>query len=191
MRFLKWVLGALAMLMLVVSDDVPSPGSLGFPRHYIVGQPYWVDGNWYYPKEDWSYDETGTASWYGEQFQGRTTADGEVFDLNTLTAAHRTLPLPVVVWVTNLNNGRSIKLRVNDRGPFADGRIIDVTRHAAHLLGFERTGIAPVRVQIDVPDSLGAAGAGRGGVTISPPLLIMFACTLLVAVGVWTLAIGV
>jgi rare lipoprotein A len=132
--------------------------------NYKIGRPYQIAGTWYYPKEDWSYDETGIASWYGEQFHGRYTADGEIFDLNSMTAAHRTLPMPVVVRVTNLDNGRSIKLRVNDRGPYARGRIIDVSRRAAQMLGFEGQGTARVRVQIDVPDSMVVAtAAGRGG----------------------------
>ncbi|MGH6980426.1 MAG: septal ring lytic transglycosylase RlpA family protein, partial [Stellaceae bacterium] len=123
------------------SATVHSPGT------YKVGKPYQIDGIWYYPREDWSYDETGIASWYGEQFHGRYTADGEIFNLNDMTAAHRTLPMPVVVRVTNLENGRSIKLRVNDRGPYARGRIIDVSRRAAQMLGFEGQGTAKVRVQ--------------------------------------------
>jgi rare lipoprotein A len=133
--------------------------------YYKVGKPYQIAGTWYYPKEDWGYDETGIASWYGQQFHGRYTADGEIFDLNSLTAAHRTLPLPCVVRVTNLENGRSIKLRVNDRGPYARGRIIDVSRRAAQLLGFEGIGTAKVRVQIMVPDSFAVAAAARRGGT--------------------------
>jgi rare lipoprotein A len=161
-------------------------------HRYIVGQPYQIAGTWYYPKEDWSYDETGIASWYGEQFQGRSTADGEIFDLKSLTAAHRTLPLPVVVRVTNLGNGRSLKLRVNDRGPFADDRIIDVSRHAARLLGFERSGVAKVRVEIDVADSLTvAAAAGRGSIQLSGPVVLAVVCAMTAAIGVWTLAIDV
>ncbi|HEX4111206.1 MAG TPA: septal ring lytic transglycosylase RlpA family protein [Stellaceae bacterium] len=142
------------------SNAEQSPGF-----YYKVGRPYQIAGTWYYPKEDWSYNETGIASWYGEQFHGRYTADGEVFDLNSLTAAHRTLPLPCVVRVTNLENGRSIKLRVNDRGPYARGRIIDVSRRAAQLLGFEGSGTAKVRVQIMVPDSMDVAAAARRGGT--------------------------
>jgi rare lipoprotein A len=153
-------------------NETGSAESPGF--YYKVGKPYQISGTWYYPKEDWAYNETGIASWYGEQFHGRYTADGEVFDLNSLTAAHRTLPLPSVVRVTNLDNGRSIKLRVNDRGPYARGRIIDVSRRAAQLLGFEGNGTAKVRVQIVVPDSMEvAAAARRGGVRVaaagSPP----------------------
>jgi rare lipoprotein A len=123
---------------------------------YKVGQPYQINGVWYYPSEDLSYDETGIASWYGEDFHGKYTANGEVFDLNALTAAHRTLPMPSIVQVTNLDNGRSLKLRVNDRGPYSRGRIIDVSRRAAQLLGFESPGTAKVRVRILAPDSIQA-----------------------------------
>jgi rare lipoprotein A len=123
---------------------------------YKVGSPYQIGGVWYYPAEDLNYDETGIASWYGEDFHGRYTADGEVFDLNALSAAHRTLPMPSVVQVTNLDNGRAIALRVNDRGPYARGRIIDVSRRAAQLLGFEGSGTAKVRVRILAPESIQA-----------------------------------
>jgi len=123
---------------------------------YKVGEPYQINGVWYYPSEDLTYDETGIASWYGESFHGKYTANGEVFDLNALTAAHRTLPMPSIVQVTNLENGRSLKLRVNDRGPYARGRIIDVSRRAAQLLGFEGNGSTKVRVQILAPESIQA-----------------------------------
>jgi rare lipoprotein A len=115
---------------------------------YKVGKPYEVNGVWYYPAVDYSYAETGIASWYGPDFDGETTADGEIYDMNALTAAHRTLPLPSMVRVTNLENGRQIALRVNDRGPYANNRIIDVSRRAAQLLGFEQQGTAQVRVEI-------------------------------------------
>ena len=115
---------------------------------YKVGNPYQIRGVWYYPNEDYQYDETGIASWYGAQFHDRHTANGEVYNMNALTAAHRTLPLPSFVRVTNLENGRSLILRVNDRGPFARGRIIDISRRGAQLLGFQKQGTAKVRVQI-------------------------------------------
>ena len=115
---------------------------------YKVGKPYQVAGVWYYPREQPDYDETGLASWYGPGFHGKATANGEIYDMNALTAAHKTLPMPVRVRVTNLQNGRSIVLRINDRGPFVNGRIIDVSRRGAQLLGFEGPGTAPVRVQI-------------------------------------------
>jgi len=115
---------------------------------YKIGKPYQVAGVWYYPKVDYEYSETGIASWYGPGFHGKSTANGETYDQDDLTAAHRTLPLPSVVRVINLENGRSVKLRVNDRGPFAHGRIIDVSRRAAELLGFKTEGTAKVRVEI-------------------------------------------
>ncbi|HEX3431640.1 MAG TPA: septal ring lytic transglycosylase RlpA family protein [Rhizomicrobium sp.] len=113
---------------------------------YKIGEPYEQEGVWYYPREQPEYDETGIASWYGADFHGRRTANGEVFDLNGLTAAHPTLPMPVNVRVTNLENGKSLVLRVNDRGPFRRGRIIDVSQRAAQLLGFYGQGTAKVRV---------------------------------------------
>ena len=126
---------------------------------YKIGNPYTVNGVTYHPKIDPGYDQVGIASWYGPQFHGRYTANGEKFDMNKLTAAHRTLPMPSYVRVTNLQNGRSLVLRVNDRGPFAKNRIIDVSRRAAQLLGFERSGTARVRVQAvdskaDAPETL-------------------------------------
>ncbi len=114
---------------------------------YKVGNPYQINGVWYYPKEDPNYDETGIASWYGDQFHGRATANGEIFDMNEVTAAHTTLPMPSLARVTNLENGRSIVVRVNDRGPYVNSRVIDLSRRSAQLLGFERQGTAKVRVQ--------------------------------------------
>ncbi len=129
-----------------------SYSSLGAPGDgqgsYRVGRPYEIKGMWYYPAVDYNYDKTGIASWYGGEFVGRLTANGEIFDLNRLTAANTTLPMPSIVQVTNLQNGRSLRLRVNDRGPFVDGRLIDVSRRAAQLLGFEAQGTAPVEVKI-------------------------------------------
>jgi len=113
---------------------------------YKIGEPYEQEGVWYYPQEQPDYDETGIASWYGGEFRGRRTANGEVFDADALTAAHPTLPMPVNVRVTNLENGKSLVLRVNDRGPFRHGRIIDVSQRAAQLLGFYGRGTAKVRV---------------------------------------------
>ncbi|MDR3508926.1 MAG: septal ring lytic transglycosylase RlpA family protein [Caulobacteraceae bacterium] len=110
-------------------------------------KPYQVDGVWYYPHTDPNYDAVGTASWYGQKFHNHQTADGEIFDQNGLSAAHTTLPLPSVVEVTNLDNGKKLKLRVNDRGPFVGGRVLDVSRAAAEQLGFERQGTARVRVR--------------------------------------------
>lgn len=130
---------------------------------YKVGNPYQIKGVWYYPRVDFSYDETGVASWYGPNFHGKPTANGEVFDQNAVSAAHRTLPLPSVVRVTNLGNGRALVVRINDRGPFAHGRIIDLSKRGAQLLGFERQGIAKVRVQILPEESRAAAELARNG----------------------------
>jgi rare lipoprotein A len=153
----------------------PAPSAENAVRGgYKVGTPYQINGAWYYPAEDLGYDEAGIASWYGQDFHGKYTANGDIFDLNALTAAHRTLPMPSVVQVTNLENGRSIQLRINDRGPYARGRIIDVSRRAAQLLGFEGQGTARVRVKILVPESIQAAslarrdgGDGRGGAELA------------------------
>ncbi len=114
---------------------------------YKVGKPYIIGGQEYTPQENFNYTETGIASWYGPGFHGKQTANGEIFDENELTAAHRTLQMPSLVRVTNLDNGRSIVLRVNDRGPFSRGRIVDVSSKAADLLDFKRSGTAKVRVE--------------------------------------------
>jgi rare lipoprotein A len=169
------VLGlGVAALALAACQTLTLPGTnLSVPLHkpvvaerpfYSVGEPYEIDGVTYRPAEDWSYDETGIASWYGEDFQGKYTANGEIFDMNALTAAHRTLPLPSIVQVTELETGRSIRVRVNDRGPYDGGRILDLSRRAAQLLGYETKGTAKVRVQILFVESLAAAKlAGRKG----------------------------
>ena len=133
--------------------------------HYKIGNPYQEFGVWYYPKRDLTYDETGLASWYGEETAvlGRPTANGEVFDPNIATAAHKTLPLPSVVRVTNLDNGKSLVVRLNDRGPFAPGRIIDLSHEGARLLGFVKQGIAKVRVQILAEQSLRLENLAKSG----------------------------
>src|SRR5690606_23049749 len=123
----------------VVTD--PAPIVSGTMR------PYQILGRWYRPEEQPNYDETGLASWYGDPFHGRPTATGERFDMNALTAAHKTLPLPGLVEVTNLANGRRVVVRVNDRGPFVDGRIIDLSRAAAEALDLRRAGVGEVRVR--------------------------------------------
>lgn len=139
------------------TTDVAPDGMNG--GYYKVGSPYQIKGVWYYPKEDPSYDETGIASWYGDDFHGRKTANGEIYNMNSLTAAHRTLPMPSFVDVTNLDNGKQIRVRVNDRGPYARGRIIDVSKRAAELLGFKDKGVAKVRVTF--------AGTVRGADRVS------------------------
>ena len=122
---------------------------------YKLGNPYQVAGKTYVPRHDPRYDRTGTASWYGDDFHGRLTSNGEVFDMHKISAAHPTLPLPSLVRVTNLDNGRSVVLRVNDRGPFVHDRIIDLSRAAADRLGFRLKGTANVRVTYVGPANLG------------------------------------
>lgn len=123
--------------------DVIPPGG----GRAIVGKPYEVDGKTYVPREDPNYDRVGMASWYGIDFHGRDTANGEVYDRQTLSAAHTTLPLPSYARVTNLENGRSVVVRVNDRGPYIAGREIDLSEKAALTLGYKGRGVAKVRVQ--------------------------------------------
>lgn len=117
-------------------------------KPYIVGSPYQINGKWYHPKENFSYDRVGVASWYGPGFNGKRTANGETYDMDLMTAAHPTLPMPTLVSVTNLENGRSITVRINDRGPFHDNRLIDLSRRAAEELGIKRDGTGRVRVQV-------------------------------------------
>jgi rare lipoprotein A len=124
-------------------------------------KPYQVAGKWYYPEDQPDYDETGTASWYGDAFNGKPTANGETFDMYGLSAAHKTLPLPSIVEVTNLDNGRSMQLRVNDRGPFVDDRLIDLSRGAADKLGVLRPGLARVRVRYIGPAKRDGAPLSR------------------------------
>jgi peptidoglycan lytic transglycosylase len=165
---LALALAACAETQLVANSTklVTTPSTPPRPPAYKIGKPYQLEGVWYYPKVDYSYDESGIASWYGPDFNGKPTASGEIYDENGLTAAHRTLPMPTVIQVTNLENGRSIKLRVNDRGPFARGRIIDVSRRAAQLLGFIDQGTARVRVQVIADESQALAAALSGGTMV-------------------------
>ena len=123
-------------------EPVPKGGGT-----YRVGKPYIVAGRIYVPEEDVNYREEGTASWYGDDFHGRLTANGEVFDMGALTAAHPTLPMPCYARVTNLSNGKSLIVRVNDRGPYHGNRLIDVSNKAAELLEFKGNGVARVRVE--------------------------------------------
>lgn len=112
-----------------------------------TGRPYQIRGQWYHPKEEPNYRKVGQASWYGSAFHGRLTANGEVYDMHHLTAAHPTMPLPSYARVTNLENGTSLVVRVNDRGPFVSGRIIDLSRRSAELLGTKGGGVARVEVE--------------------------------------------
>ena len=128
----------------IVKYGQPVPKGGG---RYKLGRPYVIGGKRYVPRHDPSYSETGIASWYGKDFHGRLTANGEVYDMHALTAAHPTLPLPSFVKVTNARTGVSVVVRVNDRGPFARGRIIDLSHRAASLLGLLRQGTGRVRVR--------------------------------------------
>jgi len=128
----------------VVEPGAPVPKGGGV---YRVGSPYVVAGRVYVPQDNPHYRTDGVASWYGSDFHGRSTANGEIFDAEAITAAHPTLPLPSYVRVTNLSNGRSLIVRVNDRGPYAANRVIDVSKRSAYLLGFTVSGTAWVRVE--------------------------------------------
>jgi len=153
--------------ILVLLTLVLSVGLAGCASHdtsvgrFKVGKPYSVGGRTYYPEENYTSEETGIASWYGPGFNGRKTANGERFDENELTAAHRTLQLPSLVRVTNLENGKSIIVRVTDRGPFHSNRVIDVTKKAAELLGFRNVGTAKVKLQVLGPESKALAEAAK------------------------------
>ncbi|WP_292173685.1 septal ring lytic transglycosylase RlpA family protein [Brevundimonas sp.] len=176
-RIAKGLVVAAVMSLLAACASGASSGGIGGGRLADAGpmpvvtdpapivsgtmRPYQIRGRWYRPEEQPNYDETGLASWYGAQFNGRPTATGERFDMHALTAAHKTLPLPGLVEVTNLANGRRIVVRVNDRGPFAEGRIIDLSRGAAEALDLLQRGVGEVRVRY-----LGRAPREGGGTTM-------------------------
>jgi rare lipoprotein A len=170
-------------LFMHAAKNVPGTGGQSTAERgiYKVGEPYQINGIWYYPKVDYDYDESGIASWYGQEFHGKPTANGETFDMNQVTAAHRTLPMPSLVQVTNLENGRSLVVRVNDRGPFVAGRIIDLSRRSAQLLGAERQGTARVRVQVLADESRTIAEAMQKG-RLEPKLVAATTQTLTDAV---------
>ena len=155
-------------------DPVPKGGGT-----YRVGKPYTVAGQVYVPEEDTHYRAEGLASWYGDDFHGRLTANGEVFDMASLTAAHPTLPMPCYARVTNLGNGKSLIVRVNDRGPYHGNRLIDVSNRAAELLEFKGNGVARVRVEyvgrapLEGSDDRKLAATLREGTPGSaPPVLV-------------------
>ncbi|MCK5556435.1 MAG: septal ring lytic transglycosylase RlpA family protein [Alphaproteobacteria bacterium] len=139
------------------------PGQLESRSAYKIGDSYKIDGVRYYPKEEFTLVETGIASWYGPGFHKERTANGEIFDQNELTAAHRTLQLPSIVRVTNLENGRSVVVRVNDRGPFKHGRVLDASKRTAELLGFKGKGTARVRLKVLERESRVLAEAAKNG----------------------------
>lgn len=139
---------ALVLALAACGGSVPErPPAHAHGPHFKIGQPYKINGQWYYPAFVTEYEAVGIASWYGDSYHGRPTANGEVYDMYALTAAHPTLQLPSVVEVANLENGRSQVLRVNDRGPFVHNRLIDLSYAAARALGFERQGLAQVQVR--------------------------------------------
>lgn len=145
------------------AKQVNWPGQQLSQGSYKVGNPYKVGSVWYYPEENFNLVETGIASWYGPGFHEDHTANGEVFDQNQLTAAHRTLQLPCLARVTNLENGHSVVVRINDRGPYLHGRIMDVSMRAAELLGFATKGTARVKLEVLEKESRMLAEAGKRG----------------------------
>ncbi|MEZ0259454.1 MAG: septal ring lytic transglycosylase RlpA family protein [Alphaproteobacteria bacterium] len=149
------------------AKKVTWPGQQENAGTYKVGKPYRVGSVWYTPKEDFNLSETGIASWYGPDFHGHHTANGEIYDQDELTAAHRTLQMPSLVRVTNLENGRSVVVRINDRGPFKNGRVIDVSKRSATLLGFIGRGTARVRIDVLARESRLIAEAARRGADTS------------------------
>lgn len=128
----------------VVTDGKRVPKGGGY---FKIGKPYQINGKWYRPRRQPGYNRVGMASWYGDMFHGRLTANGEVFDMHALTAAHPTLPLPSLVRVTNLENGKVLVVRVNDRGPYRHNRVIDLSKRVASILGFKKKGTARVKVK--------------------------------------------
>jgi rare lipoprotein A len=153
------ILGLLALAACSTTGGEPRHASLPRPSHPVtdtpvkVGQPYQVQGRWYFPSDDQAYDEVGLASWYGNDFHGGATANGETYDMMAVGAAHKTLPLPSYVEVTALDTGRTILVRINDRGPFVANRIIDLSYRAAEQLGITSKGVARVRVRRVYPDA--------------------------------------
>jgi rare lipoprotein A len=162
--------------VVALGDPVPKGGGT-----YRVGKPYTVGGRVYVPEEDVNYREEGLASWYGDDFHGRLTANGEVFDMGSLTAAHPTLPMPCYARVTNLSNGKSLIVRVNDRGPYHGNRLIDVSNKAAELLEFKGNGVARVRVEyvgrapLEGSDDVQLMATLRTGIPAPSPSLVRVA----------------
>ncbi|MHA1539086.1 MAG: septal ring lytic transglycosylase RlpA family protein [Alphaproteobacteria bacterium] len=177
MMRIKHLLSVFSIVLLagcVVIDPQDNRGATAEPPAepagvgaYKVGNPYQVNGVWYYPAEDYNYDVVGWSSWYGDEFDGKPTANGEDFDMNALTGAHKTLPLPTIARLTNLDNNRSVVIRINDRGPFVRDRLIDVSRRVSRELDFEHTGLARVRLQVLESESRQAQAYAKQGV--KPP----------------------
>ena len=141
--------GKVSPRVVQLGEPVPKGGG-----RYKLGNPYTIDGQTFVPREQPGYDEVGHGSFYSEDFHGRHTANGEVFDMLALTAAHPTLPLPSYAYVTNLENGRTILVRINDRGPYVKSRLIDLSKASARLLGYENKGLAQLRVRYAGPAPL-------------------------------------
>ena len=141
-----------------LSDRLPTSHMAPSGGGAKIGEPYQVAGVWYVPREQPDYDVTGLASWYGDAFNQKPTAIGEIFDMGAISGAHPTLPLPSMVEVTNLDNGRKLMVRLNDRGPFVDGRVIDLSHAAARELGYDQRGLARVRVRYAGPAATPASG---------------------------------
>ncbi|MCB1580740.1 MAG: septal ring lytic transglycosylase RlpA family protein [Rhodospirillales bacterium] len=146
-----------------VAKKAPIPATSKSKGTFKVGSSYKVAGQWYKPRETYSFEQTGVASWYGPNFHGKKTANGETFDMYEITAAHKTLQMPSLIRVTNLENGRSIIARVNDRGPFSKNRILDVSKRGAELLGFKNQGTARVKIQVLAKESRHAAAIAKQG----------------------------
>lgn len=151
--------GALALALIAAGCATTPRRPVAAVPGVKIGKPYEVFGVRYVPADDRDYDATGIASWYGPGFHALATANGERYDQDALTAAHKTLPLPSWVEVSNLDNGRVLTVRLNDRGPFVAGRIIDLSRRSAQLLGVDTAGLARVRVRRVYPDGAALAAA--------------------------------
>jgi rare lipoprotein A len=162
-----------AILLLAACGSTTSGGGTDGRSSYKVGGTYVIGGQVYTPDENYRYNESGMASWYGPGFHGKRTANGEAYDQHAMTAAHRTLPMPSVVRVTNLDNGSTVILRVNDRGPFAHNRILDVSRAAAERLDMVRSGVASVRVEILPEESKRMKEIAQGGGSVSDQMAAM------------------
>lgn len=158
----------LVLLLLAACASKPQRPQSGIPA-VKIGKPYQVYGDWYTPNDDRDYDQRGIASWYGPGFHALSTANGERYDQDDVTAAHKTLPMPSWVEVENLDNGRKLVVRINDRGPFVAGRIIDLSRRSAQLLGVDKTGLAKVRVRRVYPDARHQPMVAANDVPPPPP----------------------
>ncbi len=167
----------------VTASKPPQPSKLGVPG-VKVGNPYEVFGVRYVPEDDRAYEREGIASWYGPTFHAKPTANGEIYNQEDVTAAHKTLPMPSWVEVKNLDNGRTLVVRINDRGPFVDGRIIDLSKRSAEILGVDRPGLARVRVKRVFPEgdwardappqlpTVRVASAAPAPVVVAPPVQV-------------------